>query len=323
MVAHCSALRKLARPGPGDARVRDGRANAERGDDDESAEAFPIPDPGRSQTRSGVVRARGAARVGTRSRPCRGLLRSLLRCGISAGQRHRYERRRSVRRRRPRVTYSGDVDWEASPSLGLRGGYWFGEYGPSFIGVGLDLSYYQAVEDSNFAELEVAATPMTPLLMLRAPARLRRGLSGRPGSTVRRGRTRLHARLRPRRDRRDHSAPTQVDLVLRRLRRGRVRRRTRCARGARDPARAAASRCSASTVTRTSSRSSRRTSRSRARRSASRPRSSSSRSSRPTTSCSEPRSGSDRFPDGAVKPRAESSDKPRDGCRSWRRCARA
>ena len=96
-----------------------------------------------------------------------------------------------------------DVDWETSPSFGMRGGYWFGEYGPSFIGVGLDLSYYQAFEDSSFAELEVAVTPMTPLLMLRDPARLRRGLSGRPGATVRRGRAGLHARLCPRRARRD------------------------------------------------------------------------------------------------------------------------
>jgi opacity protein-like surface antigen len=67
------------------------------------------------------------------------------------------------------IAYLDDVDWETSPSMGLRGGYWFGEYGPSFIGVGLDFSYYQAFEDSSFAELEVAATPMTPLLMLRIP----------------------------------------------------------------------------------------------------------------------------------------------------------
>jgi opacity protein-like surface antigen len=67
------------------------------------------------------------------------------------------------------IDYTSEVDWDTTPSLGLRGGYWFGEYGPSFIGIGLDLSYYQAVEDSNFAELEVAVTPMTPLLMLRAP----------------------------------------------------------------------------------------------------------------------------------------------------------
>lgn len=67
------------------------------------------------------------------------------------------------------IDYASKVDWETSPSFGLRGGYWFGEYGPSFIGIGLDLSYYQALEDSNFAELEVALTPMTPLLMLRVP----------------------------------------------------------------------------------------------------------------------------------------------------------
>jgi opacity protein-like surface antigen len=66
-------------------------------------------------------------------------------------------------------TYRGDTEWEDSPSLGLRGGYWFGQYGPSFIGVGLDLSYYQAVQDRGFAKFEAAVTPMTPLLMLRIP----------------------------------------------------------------------------------------------------------------------------------------------------------
>ena len=69
----------------------------------------------------------------------------------------------------PGAQYDSNVDWETSPSLGMRGGYWFGTYGPSFIGIGLDFSYYQAFEDDNFAELDVAVTPMTPMLMLRAP----------------------------------------------------------------------------------------------------------------------------------------------------------
>jgi opacity protein-like surface antigen len=69
------------------------------------------------------------------------------------------------------IAYNHDVDWDTTESLGMRGGYWFEfeEIGPSFLGVGLDLSFYRAFEDSNFAELEVWATPLTPLLMLRAP----------------------------------------------------------------------------------------------------------------------------------------------------------
>jgi hypothetical protein len=67
------------------------------------------------------------------------------------------------------IEYAGDVDWDTTESLGFRGGYWFGEYGPSFIGFGLDFSFYRAFEDSDFAELEVWATPFTPMLMLRAP----------------------------------------------------------------------------------------------------------------------------------------------------------
>lgn len=65
--------------------------------------------------------------------------------------------------------YDGDIEWETTPSLGLRGGYWFGEYGPSFIGIGLDLSYYRAFEDASIGEIDVWATPITPLLMLRVP----------------------------------------------------------------------------------------------------------------------------------------------------------
>jgi opacity protein-like surface antigen len=66
---------------------------------------------------------------------------------------------------------SRDFEWETSPSMGIRGGYWFefDELGPSFLGIGLDLSYYRAFEDTDFAEINVWATPMTPLLMLRLP----------------------------------------------------------------------------------------------------------------------------------------------------------
>jgi len=69
------------------------------------------------------------------------------------------------------IAYNDDVDFETTESLGLRGGYWF-EFSdtlPSFLGIGLDLSMYRSFEDSSFAELEVWNTPITPLLMLRAP----------------------------------------------------------------------------------------------------------------------------------------------------------
>lgn len=69
------------------------------------------------------------------------------------------------------IAYHSKVDWETSESFGMRGGYWFEfpEFAPSFLGIGLDLSFYRAFEDSDFAELRVWATPLTPLLMLRFP----------------------------------------------------------------------------------------------------------------------------------------------------------
>jgi hypothetical protein len=67
------------------------------------------------------------------------------------------------------IAYSSDVEWETSPSFGIRGGYWFDEPGFNFLGIGLDLSYYRAFEESDFASLDVYAMPMTPLLMLRIP----------------------------------------------------------------------------------------------------------------------------------------------------------
>jgi opacity protein-like surface antigen len=69
----------------------------------------------------------------------------------------------------PGAQYTSDVDWDTSPSFGMRGGYWFEQTGVSFIGIGLDFSYYQAREDDNFAPLDVYLTPITPLLMLRVP----------------------------------------------------------------------------------------------------------------------------------------------------------
>jgi opacity protein-like surface antigen len=66
------------------------------------------------------------------------------------------------------IAYRSDVEWETSPSVGIRGGYWIETY-PSILGIGLDLSYYRVYEDSNFARLKVAAIPFTPLLMARIP----------------------------------------------------------------------------------------------------------------------------------------------------------
>src|SRR4029453_3966989 len=62
-----------------------------------------------------------------------------------------------------------NFDWETSASVGLRGGYWFSEQGLPFLGLGLDLSYYGVFEDTDFGELNIWATPMTPMLMLRIP----------------------------------------------------------------------------------------------------------------------------------------------------------
>lgn len=69
----------------------------------------------------------------------------------------------------PGAQYSSDVEWDSSPSMGMRGGYWFEGWGPSILGAALDLSYYHALEDDSFASLDVYATPITPLLMLRIP----------------------------------------------------------------------------------------------------------------------------------------------------------
>src|SRR5262249_24613685 len=78
------------------------------------------------------------------------------------------------------VRYNSEIDWKTSPSVGIRGGYWIETY-PSIVGLGLDFSYYNAHEDSDFAPLKVDAVPITPLLMLRAPI----GFSERyPGGRV-------------------------------------------------------------------------------------------------------------------------------------------
>lgn len=75
------------------------------------------------------------------------------------------------------ISYNSDVDFETSPSFGLRGGYWF-EDATRFLGIGLDLSYYRAFEDSSFAPLDIWAFPLTPLLMLRIPIATEEGMPG-------------------------------------------------------------------------------------------------------------------------------------------------
>jgi len=60
------------------------------------------------------------------------------------------------------------ASYDVSPSGGLRGGYWF--EGPArFVGLGLDLSYYQAIEERGTAPFEFRVVPLTPLLMARLP----------------------------------------------------------------------------------------------------------------------------------------------------------
>jgi hypothetical protein len=53
--------------------------------------------------------------------------------------------------------------------MGMRGGYWMSEPPFNFIGFGLDLSYYRAFDQDSFGPVNIWATPLTPLLMLRIP----------------------------------------------------------------------------------------------------------------------------------------------------------
>jgi opacity protein-like surface antigen len=66
------------------------------------------------------------------------------------------------------ASFSDEVDYDTSFTTGLRGGYWF-EDAIAFLGIGVDLSYYAAREDTSTAPLDVYAFPITPLLMVRIP----------------------------------------------------------------------------------------------------------------------------------------------------------
>ncbi len=83
----------------------------------------------------------------------------------------------------PGATISGTdrIDYDTAFTSGLRGGYWF-EDAANFIGLGLDLSYYGAYgEVSNTPvdiEFDVAALPITPLLMVRVPIAVEDGFPG-------------------------------------------------------------------------------------------------------------------------------------------------
>ncbi len=67
------------------------------------------------------------------------------------------------------VVMRGDrLEYDVAPSFGVRGGYWFTQ-DASWLGLGLDLSYFHALEDRSRGELDIFALPLTPLLMLRVP----------------------------------------------------------------------------------------------------------------------------------------------------------
>jgi hypothetical protein len=81
----------------------------------------------------------------------------------------------------PSLTLDGEIDDDATPSFGLRGGYWFEQDGLRFLGIGLDASYYGASGEVRCVpplcpsgadidtDLDIFVTPLTPLLMLRIP----------------------------------------------------------------------------------------------------------------------------------------------------------
>lgn len=74
----------------------------------------------------------------------------------------------SIRSNGPGPGRGRNVSYDPGFEIGVRGGYWF-EGGANWLGLGLDLSYFHALEDRTHGELDLFLMPLTPLLMLRAP----------------------------------------------------------------------------------------------------------------------------------------------------------
>jgi len=73
-----------------------------------------------------------------------------------------------VRSNGPGPGRGSQLDYDPGFTFGVRGGYWF-DPTASWLGLGLDFSYFHALEDRTNGELDIFAMPLTPLLMLRAP----------------------------------------------------------------------------------------------------------------------------------------------------------
>jgi opacity protein-like surface antigen len=73
-----------------------------------------------------------------------------------------------VRSNGPGPGRGSQLAYDPGFTLGVRGGYWF-EDSFNWLGLGLDFSYFHALEDRTNGELDIFAMPLTPLLMLRAP----------------------------------------------------------------------------------------------------------------------------------------------------------
>jgi len=77
-----------------------------------------------------------------------------------------------TREGRARETERGSADTEVT--FGGRGGYWFDRQGLRWLGVALDISYFEAEYTreggtGNVANVKVQTLPITPLVMLRLP----------------------------------------------------------------------------------------------------------------------------------------------------------
>lgn len=73
-----------------------------------------------------------------------------------------------VRSNGPGPGRGGRLEYDPGFTFGVRGGYWF-DPTASWLGLGLDFSYFHALEDRTNGELDILAMPLTPLLMVRLP----------------------------------------------------------------------------------------------------------------------------------------------------------